>query len=446
MIMWRLVKWFAVLVILVVLFVGFGLPLMANTQQGREQLAEIFGESVDRKVEIGGLEVGWFFSSLDVKGLRIDNPAGFPEGAFLEAGRLKFDSQLKNLLQGKVEGGLTGRGLKVHLIRKGGKTNLDGLAGGDGEDEDAGQAPDLDLKISLGDSRLQIDDLDKGESLVLDGVGLEMRLTNHAGKADSQVTIRVHSIDRNGIAVRDLVLDARQAGDWLDLKRLSAGFAGGGALQGSGRMQVRGGDGWALHLDASRVGIDRDMLPVVAALLPFASAAGGQVQGTLNAKFDLEGHGLTWKAMRPTLAGTGSVTLSGLGLPADSLLAQAAALAGRGRGGLSLDTAGARFKVGEGRIEFERLVASGEKVQYELAGRVYLDGRLDLSMDLMPLVKTFGGGKRYARLSKHIDKIPLGIGGTTLAPRLEPADLAKSIARGAIEKGLGKALGRLGKR
>jgi len=75
MIMWRLVKWVAVLVILIILFVGFGLPLMANTRQGREQLAEIFGESVDRKVEIGGLEVGWFFSSLDVKGLRVDNPA-----------------------------------------------------------------------------------------------------------------------------------------------------------------------------------------------------------------------------------------------------------------------------------------------------------------------------------------------------------------------------------
>jgi hypothetical protein len=465
MLIWRLFKWFLVLVILIVLFIGFGLPLLANTEEGRTKLAEVLGKSLNRNVAIGGLDVGWFFSSLDVENFRIDNPEGFPEGHFLKAGRIQFDSALKELVGGRVEGGLRGSGLDVHIIRKDGRTNLDGFGkkGGkepapEGREPDAPDKPDtkedkgppgkpssdteLDVYLELTDSRVTIEDLDKGEKLVLEGVGLSTRLTNREGAADASVKIRIRAIDRDELKVRNLEIDSRAKGDWLELEQLSATLPGEGTLKGTGRLRVQGGDEWTANLTASKVGIDKDMMPIVAALLPFASSAGGQVEGLIDADFQMKGNGLTWEAMKPTLDGTGKVALSNMELPQDSVLAQAAALAGRSGGALTLNNAGAEFGLKQGWMQFNRLSASGEKARYDFAGRVSLDGKLELTMDLMPLVKTFGGGKSYAKASEYVKELPLRIEGTTDKPKLKAPEL-KDMAKGAIEKGIGKGLGKL---
>lgn len=451
----KLVKWLFLLVVVAVLVVGVLLPMLANTEGGRRQIASVLGKALDREVTLGGLEVGFFYSSVAVKRLEIMNPEGFPPGPFLRAGELDLDVRYRRLLDGQVVGGLKGSGLDVHIIRKGGRTNLEGIGGGkeaggppprEGEPapeeppaprQETKQGPDLDLTLELLDAKVTIDDLDKGEKLVVEGVSVEMRLSNRSGVGDAGMKIRVREIDQDGLKITDLEIDAKQAGEWLDLEKLRANLPGQGRLKGDGRLQVRGGDAWTVKLAAESVGLNEDVLPVASVLFPPVAHAKGQTTGRLDATFDVQGRGLTWKAMKPTLSGLGSVKLSGLGLPSDSLLAQVAKFAGRAENAIQLNDAGAQFDLKDGWLRFNRLSASGEKVRYDFAGRVSLDGRLDLTLDLMPLVKVFGGDKNYAKVKDKVKEIPMRIGGTTAAPEYRPPK-AEDLLKGALDNLLDK--------
>lgn len=437
---WRMTKWLGVLSLALFALIFIVLPLVANTEKGRDEVARILSRALNRDVTIGELDVGLFYASVDVGTLAIANPDGYPEGDLLSAGRLDLDTSFGELLDGRVVGAVTGSGLEVHIMRKGGGTNLDGLAGDGGDEEGGGETPDLDLELELTDSRLIVEDLDKGERLELEGVSLFMRLTNHAGEAQSGLKIRVASIDQGALNLRDLEIDAALNGGWLDLERLTANLPGKGALSGTGRMRVQGGDEWNVKLDAKEVGLEEDLVPIVAGLYPFASAAGGQIDGQLNARFAVSGRGLTWELMKPTLAGTGSVSLNGLSLPTDSLLGMLAGDAGRAGGTMALNNAGAEFQLAQGWVKFNRLSASGKELRYDLAGRVSLDGELDLAMDLMPLVKAFGGGKTYGKIKQYTDELPIKIRGTTVAPAYElpVADIAENAVKKTLEKELGK--------
>jgi uncharacterized protein involved in outer membrane biogenesis len=435
-----------VLLLLVVVFIV--LPMLVSTEQGREKLAEVLSESLHREVTIGDLDVGLFFSSIEVSDLRIANPPGYPEGAFLEARRLDLDAGFRRLLGGVVEGSLEGDGLKVHVIRKGDGSNLDGFGGErkkeEKPDKEGKPPPDLDLRLDLKDSTLTIENLDKNEKVVVEGVGCEMRLTNREGQSDATMKLRIRSLDQKTLKVTDIEMDARQAGDFLDVEKVRAKLQGTGTLDGSGRMRVRGGDDWNAKLDVSDVGIDEDLMPVLATIYPFAANAQGQMTGAFSGSFDLRGNGLTWEAMKPTLAGNGRATLSGMSFPAESLLVLLISQAGGPSKTVNVNNAGAEFRLADGWVEFNRLSASLAESKHDLSGRVSLDGELDLKMDLMPLVKQYGGGDAYAEVGKYTDKLEVPIGGTTSNPqpkfpKLE--DLAKGAVGKALEGGLGDLFG-----
>ncbi len=465
--MWRIVKWLFVIVVVLFLGVFIGLPLAFSSNPGREKLAAALSSALGRPVTIGDLDVGIFFSSIDLKQLAIANPAGYPQASFFKAGELKLDASLKKVLDNQVQGSLKGKGLEVLVQRKGGGSNLDGLGGAKGGGTGEGPPPskpggekpktpeeprapdndpDLDLALELTDSRVTIEDLDKGEKLVLEGVGVWMQLTNRASQRNAGIKIRVNSIDRGGIHVRDLELDAKESGGWLDLEKIEAHLAGQGQIKGDGRLQVQGGDAWQVKLNAIGVKLSDDLMPVVGSLYPLAAKAEGHADGQLDASFDVRGNGLTWEAMKPTLVGKGMVLLTGLNLPAGSVLAKLGEFAGRPPGGVQIKDAGAEFGLGQGWIAFNRLSAETHEARYDLAGRVSLDGQLDLTMDLMPLVKTFGGGKAYKDVSKRVNKIPVGIKGTSAAPKFalpKAEELLKGLAEKAAEDELGGLLEKL---
>lgn len=440
--LFKILKWAVGLAILLAAFVFIGLPLLANTEEGRRRVGEILSKALHREVKVNDLEVGFFFTSLDVGGLSMANPEGYPAGPMVEAGRLHFDVNFRRVLEGNVQGTLRGEGLRLHVIRKDGKTNLEGLGGGGGKEASGRGDVNLDLDLEIKESKLVVEDLDKGEKLVVDGVGLEMRFTNRGDQSDASLKVRIESIDNRTLRVRDIAVDARQAGDFLEIEKLRALLGDSGALEGSGRMRVRGGDDWQVKLDAKDVGLDAQMRPFVASVWPFAAAQGGQVDGRFDGGFELAGAGLTWEAMKPTLAGTGKITFTEMRLPSASLLGQLAALAGRADGDLALNDAGAQFHVGNGWLDFQRISASGKEVRYDLAGRVSLDGKLALTMDLMPLVKQFGGGSAYREAAKYTDKLEVRIEGTTGAPKLKAPQVA-DLAKGVLEKKLEKEVGGL---
>ena len=435
----RLIKWIVGIALLLAIVVLFVLPYLASTEAGRNQLAKILSRALDREVTIGGLEVGFLYTSVDIEDLRIANPEGFPEGAFLHAKSLELDSDLRELLKGTLHGRTKGDGFVVHILRKGGRTNLEGLApkgGSNTEGPKVEDVPDLDLAMEIQDSRLIIEDLDKNEKLVLDGCSISTRLTNREGDADAGLEIRVRSIERGGLEVRELEMDSKFANDSLEMEKLHALLPGRGTLCGTARLRVKGGDDWSATLLAKDVGLDDDIMEIVGALYPLAAAAKGQTKGTLDSEFEVKGNGLTWDAMKPTLAGTGRVTFTDLALPADSVIGLVAALAGREGGDISINDAGAQFRIADGWLDFQRLSASTKEARYDLAGRVSLDGELDLNMDLMPLVKTFGGGKNYKKVSKYVKRLPVRIVGTSETPRLKAPrveDIATDAAQSALE-------------
>ena len=466
--MWRIVKWLFLLVIVLVLAVVFGGPYILSSEPGRKQIESILTQALHRPVAIGKLNVGMFYSSMELKELAIANPEGYPKASFFKAGGLKLDASLSKVLEGEVQGSLKGKGLEVLIQRKGGGSNLDGLGGakkgGEGEPgeapkpsepkepektPEAKKGPDLDLALDLTDSRVTIEDLDKGEKLVLEGVSLSMQLTNRADQRNTGIKIRVDSLDRGGIHVRDLQLDAKESGGWLDLEKIEAQLAGQGQIKGTGRLQVKGGDAWEAKLNAVGVKLTDDLMPVVGALYPLAAKAEGQADGQLDASFDVRGNGLTWEAMKPSLLGKGQVLLTGLNLPPGSVVAKLAEFAGRSPGAVQIMDAGADFGLSQGWIAFNRLSAETHEARYDLAGRVSLDGQLDLTMDLMPLVKTFGGGDTYKDVAKRVDKIPVGIKGTSASPKFalpKAEELLKGIVGKAAEDELGGLLDKLKKK
>jgi hypothetical protein len=209
-------------------------------------------------------------------------------------------------------------------------------------------------------------------------------------------------------------------------------------------MRVRGGSDWTLNLEMRDVGIDGDMMPFVASVYPLAATGAGQANGKIAGTFKLTGRGLTWDAIKPQLAGTGQISINSLQLPTSSVVAQLVSLAGGGSTALSFDNADAEFTIKGGWLNFSRLSASGRS-DFNLTGKVSLDGKLALEYDLMPLVRKFGGGKTYREAAKYVDKLPVRIVGTVDQPKLKAPSI-EDIAKGAINKGLGGILDRFRKK
>ncbi len=442
--MLRILKWLFLVVLLLVVIALVGLPLLANTERGRKELAGVLGDALGRKVEISGLSVGLFWSSVKVQGFSLANPPGYPEGSLLLAHELGLDIGLRTILKGKIEGSVKGTGFDIRILQKGDGSNMDGLAKKQAERTDEGGGPDLHITVAIDNSALSIENLDTGEKLALQGVSLDLVLSNRDRQQDAAVKIKVGSIDRGAIRLRDLDIDAVKAGDRLALRSLTAKLAGAGTVAGKGSLETGGGNAWSIEFDATAVRIDQEIMPVVASMFPPAASAGGQFAGILEGKFKLEGKGLAWEAAKPTLKGGGDLRLKEMALPDTSLLAQLAELAGRSKGGFSLNDAGATFTLGDGWLSFSRLSASGDGIRHDFEGRVSLDGRLELTMDLSPLAKRYGGGS-YAKIAQTVKKIPVRIGGSTASPRLEPPkleDLAKSIDPGSLVDKLKEKLGR----
>lgn len=79
-----------------------------------------------------------------------------------------------------------------------------------------------------------------------------------------------------------------------------------------------------------------------------------------------------------------------------------------------------------------------ESLLPKVEGRVSLKGDLDLSIDLMPFVKRFGGAA-YSAMSRVSTTLPVRLTGTIHAPKLAPPrarDVATGLLGGAVRRAL----------
>jgi len=446
----KTLRWFRRILIALVLLGAaalFGLPALLSTDYGRGQLEAGLSKALKREVTIESISIGFLLQSVAAEGVRMSHPEGFPAGDTFKAASVALETSWRELIDGRLQGILRGKQVELNVLQRGDRTTLDGL-GGDGEpSEGDGEAPPLDISVLLTDCSVTYHDLDSDEKTSIVGLDIDARLQSEKNSNRGKLHIRAPELRHDALVVKNVEILALATPTALTLGVLKGTIGGAGELNASGKLDLGATKAWSAKVSATSVAIDSAIMPLVTTMYPFASAAEGQLDGNLEASFDLAGKGITWESARPTLAGKGEVKLSNLRLPQQSIIGQVAALAGGKGDALTLKDTGAQFAISNEWLNFQRLSASGKEARYDMSGRVSMDGQLDLRMDLLPLVKLFDAGA-YAEAQKYIDTLPVKIQGTTSAPRLRAPDansllgnIAKKQGEDALNKGLDKLFG-----
>ena len=428
------------LVVLVVVAL-FGVPALLSSDWGRGRLEEGLSKALQRDITIESISIGFLFQSVEAEGVRMAHPDDFPEGDTFAAGFVAFETSWSDLMEGRLRGSLRGKQVELNVLQRGDRTTLDGLGGDRDGEPSEGETPPLDISVLLTDCSVTYHDLVSDQKTQIVGLDVDVRLQSEKNSNRGKLHIRAPELRHDPLVVKNIEILARIDPAALTLHNVRGTIGGAGELSASAKLDLGATKNWSAKVSANSVAIDAALMPLVATLYPFASAAEGQLEGNLAASFDVTGSGMTWAAARPTIAGKGEIKLANLRLPQQSVAGQLASLAGGGADALSLNDTGAQFSIANEWLNFQRLSASGKEARYDMSGRVSMDGELDLTMDLLPLVKLFGGGA-YKDAKKYVDKLPVKIQGTTARPRLRAPDAA-SLAGNALEKEARKRLGKL---
>ena len=437
----RLWRWLTValgLVVVLGVVAWIVLPGLLDSDAVRREIEARLSEALDREVTIGTLDVDADETAVTLGGVRIADPPELGDGALLEAERVRLDVGLDALRHGAIEGTLSATGVTVRVVRVGKTTNVHGL--GRGKPKGDRKPIPLALAVELSDSRVELVDRDAGETLTLDGVGLQAVVGADAGEREAGVNLQIAEATIDALTLRDIGMQGRFESDGLSVSRLTARLGDEARIGGSGRLAL-GPAGkpadWSVTVSLSDAAIDADLVPIAVMVYPPLAELDEAIEqspdtewGRLSLDATLRGTGLTWPALRPTLVGEGEIVLAEVLIPPETLVGRLAVVAGHESGTLTLQRGTAKFSLADEWVAMERVEAEGDVVVPPLRGRVALDGRLDLEVDLMPLLKAYGG-EAYARASKISSTIPIRVAGTVSEPDIQRPK-ASSIARGLL--------------
>lgn len=446
----RILVW-SLLALVVVAAVAIALlPRMLGSDAAREELQRVLSDALRRPVTIGALEVAGDAPRVELSDVTVENVEPFSDagsgGPLLHAQRLRVEVGIDALLSRTLVGSVVGEGVELHVVKKDGKLNLEGL-GRRGEGRPEVPHVDMHVDLELTGAHVLVEDLDRGESIELTGVGVRALLSNRADARDARLTVTIAELDLHGVPLHDVLLSGSMSDDAWVLGRLHARVGEAGELEGSGRISPRAEEGPSFRAEAelSDVALEGSAADAVAALFPPFAAARGEgereITGRAGATLTLEGSGLSWATIAPTLRGEGEVRVDDVHVPAEALALRIAALAGRPEGPWTLPHGSASFSIEGGWVALKEVRTEEGGFDAKVRGRVSLAGDLDLTVDLMPLVRAFGGGL-YAEAARYTTSIPVRIEGTVQAPKLRPptpADVAKGLAGGLLRRALGGA-------
>ena len=431
--MWTLVS-LAVLGVVAV----FAVPRCASSEGVREEIERRLSIAIGRPVTIGSIEVTDAATHAELRDVTIAAPPTLAEhGDFVRIGSLQFDVGTDALRRGEVTGAVVGRDVEVNVVRADGVTSLDGLGP---RDDRASTQVQLDLAFELQDARVTVRDADRGETITLDGVGLRGVSSTRGDRRDAGLQVTIAEVDVAGVTVHDVLLSGSAHDGVFAIHRLRARI-GEGTVEGSGRFDPTTADtgpSWRLDAVAESVALDGPVAELVARLYPAIGGEAASARGTVGAVLSLSGQGLTRARALQTLGGEGKVTLRDLAFGEGSVAAALFRLAGAGDERVQLAEATAAFRIVEGWVHLDEVTSSEPSLDLRLRGRVSLAGELDVSVDLMPLVRRFGGGIDE-QAARYTTRLPVGIGGTLRAPELAapPAgEVAKGVLGGLLRRAL----------
>ncbi len=423
---------------LIAVAIGLALPRVLDSDALRHEIEARLSAALNRTVTIERIEVDADEAAATLHGVSIADPEALGGGALLEARSLRMHVGLDALRHGAIEGDVEASGVVLRVVRAGGTTNLHGL--GRPRSESTRKPVPMDLAVSLQDARVELVDQDTGQAATLAGVSVRAVVGAEAEQRRAGIDVGIGEVVFDDLRLRDVALRGRFEPDALAVTRLSASWGQHARIEGSGRVMLSAQGKptrWEAKLAVAEAEIDDDLAPVAVRLFPALASWQQAVAdapetrwGRMSVSGSVSGVGIAWPAMRPSLVGEGSVTLLDVRIPAETLVARIARIAGHEGGPLVLSRASATVSLADQWVTLQRVTSEGELSVPPISGRVALDGRLDLNVDLMPLVEAYGGGV-YARLRGVTSSIPVRVAGTVDDPEIK-APAATSIAKGLL--------------
>jgi hypothetical protein len=433
--------WLVLVVVLVVAAVGGALWLggWLDSKDARAEAERILSEAIGRPVHIEAVEVEPFNAFVQLKGVRVDNLEEWGSEPLMTAATVTLNLELDDLLDRHLDGDLRAEGVALRVAKRGHETNLDGM----GRPTEDREPIDLDMQILIYDGDVDVTDLDRDETLRLAHVRVESSLSNRSDSRASVMEMDAGPISLHGVEIDELELRVLADDAAVRIDRIRGRIGEIGGLTGAGELDLDSST-WSFALQVTNIELDEEIVPVVEVVYPPVIAAAQSEQelprGRVSGRVELRGQGLHWYVVRPTLAGEGEIRIQELHIPDSSLLAMVAHVVGAPSGPLTLDEAGAKFSLAQGWIDLKSVTVGRKEVRSPVRGRVGLDGRLDLLVDLMPVVRLFGEDA-HAAIAHYTTSIPVRVRGTTAEPSIEPPtgkDVAKGLLGGALKRAAGQ--------
>lgn len=380
---------------------------------------------------MAALDVGW--DRLTLHELTLSDP--WSEDPALRVERGEFEVRWSALWDGGLAGTLRAEQFSLQVRKRGRETNLHGI-----RRPSSGKRP-LDIMLMLSGGDVQIHDEDRGEDIGLEGVVLAGRVR----RADAQRVVgleaRADAIVAHGLSVFDVSVALALDADGVELEHLEARL-GEGTVVADGRLTFDAVSAWSARLEAEDIALRDELLPIVVAVFPGAAGVTrspeGRIAGTLSLTAEVEGAGLTRSSILQGLAGQLSVELDDVVLPRETAVVRIAALLGRAPEPLALDALAIEASISGPWVRVDSVRSGGLPIDLPFEGRVALDGRLELELDVLPLVRGLPLAHDWAR--KYTTTLPVRLEGTTAEPVIRApsaATVARAVAGAWAERALG---------
>lgn len=418
---------------LLAMLVG-ALVLWVHSDDARLRFEAVASDALHREVRVAALEVGW--DRLVLHELTLSDP--WSEDPALRAERGEFEVRWAALREGGLAGTLRAEQFSLQVRKRGRETNFHGIR------RSHPRKRPLDIMLMLQGGEVQIHDEDRGETVRLDDVALVGRVQ----RADAQPVVgldaRAGVVVAHGISVFDVSVAMGLDAHGVQLEHLEARL-GEGVVAADARLSFDAASAWSARVEANDVALRDELLPIVVAVFPGAAGVSetpeGRIAGRISLVAELEGSGFTRDSILRSLAGRLSVELDGVVLPPETAIVRIAALLGGASEPLSLDPLAIEASISGPWVRVDSVRSGGQPIALPFDGRVALDGRLDLDLDVLPLLR--GLPRTHAWARKHTLALPVRIEGTTAEPVIRApsaAAVAGALTGAWAERALGLGL------
>jgi len=401
--------------------------LWLHSDDARQRFEALASAALHRQVRVEAIDVG--VSRLTLTGLAVSDP--WSDGPALTVARGEFEPRWSVLLDGGLAGTLRAEAFEVDVRKRGQETNFHGM-------RRASTKPrPLDLMLELQGGDVRLHDEDRGETVSIEGVGLSGRVQRADAQPVVSLETRADHVRALGIAVHDVSVVLGVGPRGVELSTLAARLEE-GTLEGEGHLAFDARSSWSARLDARDVGLRDELLPIVVAVFPAAAGVQSEVEGRLSLASDVRGAGLTHGAVLQSLHGDLAMRLDGVVLPRETAVVRVAALLGRPVEPMPLERLEIAASVRGPWVQVDAVRSGGRMLELPFEGRVSLEGRLDLQIDVLPLMAAIPSAQAWVR--RYTTAVPVRVEGTTSEPLIRPPPasvLAKALAGAWAERTFG---------